>query len=174
MSKKINYMFTVKNKGGESAGKVLENEVPDFDWEEFKKLPLARVFAKKAYFEEVKKIMREIEEGRKNQTMECDLQSMESIIARSLKFTKEEISEWLDKRNWDKFPKLKNPEQLESLKERLLNLSRGSVIFEEELRKKYADYVAEVADKPTDVVADYLFSRLSLKSNWDDLDDHDL
>lgn len=169
MSKKINYKFTVKNKGGESAGKVLKSEVPDFDWEEFKNLPLARVFAKKAYFEEVKKIMREVEEGLKNQTMECDLQSMESIIARSLKFTKEEISEWLDKRNWDKFPKLKNPEQLESLKKRLLTLSRGPVHFEEESRKKYADYVAEVADKPTDDVADYLFSRLSLKSDWDDL-----
>lgn len=167
MSKKINYKFTVKNKGGESAGKVLESEVPDFDWEEFKKLPLARGFAKKVYFEEVRKIMREIEESRKNQTMECDLQSMESIIARSLKFTKEEISEWLDKRNWDKLPKLKNPEQLERLKKRLLSLSRGPVIFEEELRKKLADYVAEVADKPTDDVADYLFSRLSLKSDWD-------
>lgn len=114
--------------------------------------------------------MREVEEGLKNQTMECDLQSMESIIARSLKFTKEEISEWLDKRNWDKFPKLKNPEQLESLKKRLLTLSRGPVNFEEESRKKYADYVAEVADKPTDDVADYLFSRLSLKSDWDDID----
>lgn len=174
MSKKIIYKFTVKNKGGKSAGKVLENEVPDFDWEEFKKLPLAKVFAKKAYFEEVKKIMREIEEAQKNQTMECDLQSMESIIARSLKFTKKEISEWFDKRNWDKFPKLKNPELLESWKKRLLNLSQGSVIFEEESRKKYADCVAEVADKPTDDVADYLFSRLSLKSDWDDIDDLDL
>lgn len=170
MSKKMIYKFTVKNKGGESAGKVLVNEVPDFDWEEFKKLPLAIVFAKKAYFEKVKKIMREIEEDQKNQTMECDLQSMESIIARSLEFTKEEISEWFDKRNWDKFPKLKNPELLESWKKRLLALSRGPVFLEEESRKKYADYVAEVADKPTDDVADYLFSRLSLKGEWDGLD----
>lgn len=169
MSKKIIYKHTVKNKGGESAGKVLENEVPDFDWEEFKKLPLARVFAKKAYFKEVKKIIREIEEG-KNQTMECDLQSMESIIARSLEFTEKEISEWFDKRNWDKFPKLKNPEQLENWKKRLLALSRGPVFFGEESRKKYADYVAGAADKPTDDVADYLFSRLSLKSDLDDLD----
>lgn len=170
MSKKINYKFTVARKGGESAGKVFENEVPDFDWEEFKKLPLAKLFAKKAYFEEVKKIMREIEEDRKNQTMKCDLQSMESIIARSLKFTKEEISEWFDKRNWGKFPKLKNPEVLKGWKIGLLTLSQGPVVFGEESRKKYADYVAGAADKPTDDVADYLFSRLSLESDWDGLD----
>lgn len=170
MSKKINYKFTVKNKGGESAGKVLENEVPDFDWEEFKKLPLARVFAKKAYFEEVKKIMREIEEGLKNQTMECDLQSMESIIVRSIKFTQEDITEWFNKRNWNEFPKLKSTEQRERLRKMLLTLSRGPVLFDEERRTIYAHTVAKVADKPTDDVADYLFARLSLKNDWDGLD----
>lgn len=174
MSKKILYKFTVRNKGGKSAGMDLENEVPDFDWEEFKKLPLARVFAKKAYFEEILKIMREIN-GNENQTMDCDLQSMESVIARSLTFTKPEIREWFDKRNWDVdgFPEFKKPAALEKFKTALLTLSRGPVIFEEERRKKYANLVAKVADKPTDDVADYLFSRLSLKSDWDDLDDSD-
>lgn len=170
MSNKINYKFTVKNKGGKSAGKILENEVPDFDWEEFKKLPLAKIFAENAYFEEVKKIMREIEEGLKNQTMECDLQSMESIIVRSIKCTQEDISEWFTKRKWADFPKYKNTELGERFKKRLLSLSRGPVLFDEEQRKNYAHIVAKVADKPTDVVAEYLFSRLSLVSAFDDLD----
>lgn len=170
MSNKINYKFRVKNKGGESAGKILENEVPDFDWEEFKKLPLARIFAKNAYFEVIKKIMREIEEDLKNQTMECDLQSMESIIVRSIKFTQEDIAEWFTKRSWADFPKYKNTERGERLKKQLLSLSRGPVLFDEAQRKNYANIVAKVADKPTDDVADYLFSRLSLVSAFDDLD----
>ncbi len=172
MNKKIIYKFTVKNKGGESAGKVLEKEVPDFDWDEFKQLPLARVFAKKAYFEEIKKIIREIEEE-KNKTMECDLQSMESVVTRSIKFTKVEIGDWFDKRNWDGSPQLKNTKVLEGLKDQLLHLSQGGIIIEEDQRAKYANIVAKVADKPTDDVADYLFSRLSLKSDYD-VDDRDL
>lgn len=176
MSKKIIYKSTVRNKGGKSAGMDLENEVPDFDWEEFKKLPLARVFAKKAYFEEIIKIMRESAE-QKNQTMECDLQSIESVIARSLTFTKPEISEWFDRRNWGVDglpPELESTAARERFKAKLLTLSRGPVIFEEKQRKKYANLVAKVADKPTDDVADYLFSRLSLKSILDDLDDDSL
>lgn len=169
MSKKIIYKYTVKNKGGKSAGKVLENEVPDFDWEEFKKLPLADQFAKKAYLEALQKIMLDIEEE-KNQTMKCDLQSIESVIARSLKFTKAGIGEWFDKRNWDGFPKLENTKVRERFKAQLLSLSQGGIPIPEESRKKWANIVAKVADKPTDDVADYLFSRLSLKSDWDDLD----
>lgn len=170
MNNKIIYRHTVRNKGGESAGETIEKLVPDFDWDEFKNLPLARVFAKKAYFEEIKKIMREIEEGNKNQTVESDLQSMESVISRSLKFTKKEITDWFDERNFSEFKKLNNTKAREELKSLFLDCSKGSIVFEKKQRDKYANIIAKVADKPTDDIADYLFSRFSFESEFDEID----
>lgn len=174
MSQKIIFKYTVKDKGGKSAGKVIENVVPDFDWEEFKRLPLAKEFAKKAYFGEVKKIMRDIEEDRKNETMQSDLQSIESVITRSLKFTKVDISEWLKKRNWDECLKSTNIKTINAFKELALTCSQGGIMVDKDMRNHFAIIVSQVADEPKDDLADYLFSRLSLVCEVDDIDDCDL
>lgn len=174
MSQKIILKHTVKQKGGKSSGKVIENVVPDFDWEEFKCLPLAKEFTKKAYFAEVKKIIREIEEDNKNDTMPSDLQSIENVINRSLQFTKVEISEWLKKRNWDECQKSTNIKTINIFKKLALSFSQGEIVVDKDMRDNFAIIVAQVADEPTDDLAEYLFSRLSLANEMDDVDDCDL
>ncbi|MBF0128362.1 MAG: hypothetical protein HQL33_00045 [Alphaproteobacteria bacterium] len=90
-----------KRKNSLSGGKILEKDVPEFNWDEFKKLPNAETFAKKQYYASVRKIMREIEE-KKSKTDERDLSSMEYVIARSITYTKEELEKWFGDIDWQK------------------------------------------------------------------------
>jgi hypothetical protein len=153
--------FRVRNKGGKFAGQILEHSVADFDWAAFKNTPNAEAFAKKAYAAAAQKLVRELYEG-KNQTDDRHLQSMESLIARSLKFTRDEIVDWCDSRDWRR-AKFTIPAEkaIKTLKEHLPNLSSDDFGFPENLRIRAAEIVAEVADSKSDPVADYLFVKLS-------------
>ena len=161
--------FTVRKKGGPLGGQTLEHQVAEFDWLIFKNTPNAEAFVKKAYVAAAQKLVRELHEG-KNQTEEHHLQSMESLIARSLKFTREEIDDWCASRDWTpvKF-KIEAQKAISVLKEHLPGLSSSEFTFPEHLRTRAAEIVAEVADSKSDPVADYLFVKLSQEQKRDDL-----
>ena len=153
--------FRVRNKGGKLGGEILEHQVAEFDWSTFKNTPNAEAFVKKAYYAAAKKLVREIHEGNR-QTGDHHLQSMESLIARSLKFTREEIAEWCDSRDWGcaKF-KVETEKGIAVLKEHLPGLSSSEFRFPEKIRSRAAEIVAEVANINADPVANYLFSKLT-------------
>lgn len=161
--------FTVRNKGGKLGGQTIEHSVAEFDWPTFKNTPNAEAFVKKAYYAAAQKLVRDLHEG-KNQTEDHHLHSMESLVARSLKFTRDEIIEWCDSRDWTRAKFTTEPEKaIASLKEYLPNLSSSDFAFPERLRTRAAEIVAEVADSRADPVADYLFVKLSQEQKKDDL-----
>jgi hypothetical protein len=159
--------FTVRRKGGALGGQTLEHQVAEFDWPAFKNTPNAEAFVKKAYFAAAQKLIRELHEG-KSQTEEHHLQTMESLVARSLKFTREEIEEWCESRDWSTAKFTVEPSKaVRLLKEHLPNLSSSEATFPEHLRQRAAEVVAEVADSKSDPVADYLFVKLSQEQKKD-------
>ena len=170
MKNQITVSFRVRDKGGESGGKVLMRYVPAFDLTEFMKIPNAGEFVKKAYFAAVKRIIREVEE-KTNGTLESDLGSIEAIVTRSLTYTKEEISEWIASRDWTKAKGIKNLEKtLANIKKNLPLLARRENHYSKEESEVVADkIIAAVADNP-DPVADYIFSALTLPQSQGDID----
>lgn len=151
--------FTVRKRqsGSSVAGKTLEREVPAFDWEGFKRCPNAAEFAQKAYFQAVRDLVREEE---RQQYPSDSLHSMESVLTNSLSYTKKEIVEWIDSRDWDA-AKLKIPvdQATDILKKKLTKVSVVSAAEKDRL----AEIIASVADTP-DPIADYLYSRLTIMS----------
>jgi len=161
--------FTVRRKGGALSGQTIEHAVADFDWALFKNLPNAEVFVKKAYFSAAQRLVREIHEG-KSQSEEHHLQSMESLVARSLKFTKDEIADWCESRDWTKASFKAEPDKsIRLLTEHLPALSSSEFSFPQHLRTRAAEIVAEVADSKADPIADYLFVKLSQEQKKQDL-----
>jgi len=161
--------FTVRRKGGALGGQTLEHPVPEFEWHTFKNLPNAEAFVKKAYFAAAQKLVREINEG-KNSTDNHHLQSTESLIARSLKFTREEIEDWCESRDWSKAKFSGNPAKaIAFLTENLPLLSVNEGAFPQKLRSRAAELVASVADSKADPVADYLWVKLTQEPKHDDL-----
>ena len=169
MNDRIQVSFVVKNKGGLSGGKRLVGDAPAFNWEQFKNAPNAEEFVKKAYLSYVKKIIREIDE-RKNGTSVSDLASVESVIARSLSFTADEITAWIHARDWNKASQVKDIDKLMPfIKKKLPKLASRHNPFSKDDSDKLADKViAAVADKP-DPVADFLFSVLTLAKESEEL-----
>ncbi len=160
--------FTVRKKGGALSGQPIEHQVAEFDWGVFKNTPNAEGFVRKAYYAAAQKLVRELYE-RKNQTEEHHLQSMESLIARSLKFTREEIEEWCECRDWTRAKFKTDAEKaICRLKEHLPGLSSSEYAFPNNLRTRAAEIVAEVADSKSDPVADYLFVKLSQEQKYND------
>lgn len=158
--------FTVrKRKSGSSvAGKTLERAVPAFDWEDFKRCPNAAEFAQKAYFQAVRELVRE---EALQQFPADSLHSMESVLTNSLSYTKDEVTEWIDSRDWAS-AKLKMPTEqaTEILKKKLTKVSVVSAAEKDRL----AEIIASVADTP-DPVAEYLFSRLTIMSRQIEVSD---
>lgn len=163
--------FTVRRKGGVLAGQTIEHEVPKFDWQSFKNLPNAEEFVKKAYFAAAQKLVREIHEG-KNGTGEHHLQSMEALIARSLKFARVEIEEWCENRDWGNAGFVDEAERkIAFLKENLPLLSSNDAAFPEHLRKRAAEIVASIANIQTDPIANFLWVKLIQKPKKDEFFD---
>jgi hypothetical protein len=171
MSNRTTITFRVRDKGGPSGGKTVTHDAPAFDLESFMKTPNAEEFIKKAYIASVKKIVREIEE-KKNGSVTSDLDSTESVIARSLAFTKDDISEWIKTRDWERASQVKDMTKLlPHLEKHLPTLASRRNPFSPEDAAKLADKViASVADNP-DAIADFLFTTLttSRTSSDDDL-----
>lgn len=157
MKKTTVIKFTVRKRqiGSRVAGKTLEREVPAFDWESFKRCPNAAEFTQKAYFQAVRNLVRE--EAREQYPSDS-LDSMESVLTNSLSYTKDEIVEWIDSRDWGS-AKLKIPtdQAADILKKKL---TKVSVVNEAE-KDRLAEIIASVADTP-DPIAEDLFSRLTI------------
>lgn len=163
--------FTVRNKGGKLGGQTLQHDVAEFNWQTFKNTSNAEAFVKKAYVAAAQKLVRDIHEE-KNQTEVHHLQSMESLIARSLKFNKNEIEEWCESREWTraKFAAGVDPTKaIATLKTNLPALSNSDFGFPEHLRIRAAEIVAEIADTNSDPVADFLFVKLSQEQRGEEL-----
>jgi hypothetical protein len=162
MSNQTVVTFRIRDKGGPSAGKTISQLVPKFELADFIKTPNAEEFVKKAYYASVKKIMREVEE-KKNGSTVSNLQSTEAIVARSLTFSKEEISDWVKSRDWSRAVQVKNIEKIKAaMIKNLPQIAMRKNPFSPEIAERIADVVvAAVADSP-DPVADYLFSVLTL------------
>lgn len=163
----ITVSFRVRDKGGPSGGKTLSREVPPFDWEVFKNTPNAEEFVKKAYFAAVKKIIREIEE-RKNSSTASDLDSIETVIARTMSCTRGEIKDWIKTRDWSRANQVADiTKVLPDIEKRLPDLASRWNVFSPEYSAKLADKViAAVADKP-DPIADFLFTVLTTERTSD-------
>jgi hypothetical protein len=156
--------FIVRNKsGGKSGGKTMVGDVPAFDWESFKNTPNAEAFVKKAYFSEARKIIREINEGG-GRSAQHHLDSVENVIARSLRFTQIEIKDWCESRDWgrSKLP----PKSIEFLKKSLPLLATTEG-FQDHLREQAAQIIADVSDVGADPIADYLFTKITMERRSD-------
>jgi hypothetical protein len=153
--------FTIRRRGGEFAGHEYTYRVAAFDWELFKNTPNAEAFTKKAYYAAAQKLVRDMVEE-KPTTDEHHLVSMENLIARTLKFTKQEIIDWCESREWSlaKFT-IDSEKGVKIMKDNLPNLSSAEFAFPQKLRARAAEIVAEVADKDSDPIANYLFVKLS-------------
>lgn len=164
MQNRICVRFRVRDRGGSSANRTLENEAAEFDWVSFKNLPNAEEFVRRAYFATVKRFIREISEH-KNGTTKHSLLSMESVLARSLNFTRKEVEEWIDARDWtQQVFQIPHDEAIAILKKVLPKLtSPNAEPFTDTEREKLQLVISTVADVPTDAIADYLFIKLDQK-----------
>jgi HD-GYP domain-containing protein (c-di-GMP phosphodiesterase class II) len=161
---KITKSFTFKNSkdNGDLAGKTLSHTVPLFDWEKFKSASNAKLFIEKAFDAALQKLVREVHLC-KNGTRDVHLQSIESVIARSIKITKAEIEQWCRERDWNsaeiKMDKVKAAKLL--LEELPKYSSDDHVITNEEKRRRIAEIIAGVSDVNADPVAEYLWVKLT-------------
>jgi hypothetical protein len=155
--------FRVRDKGGTLGGKEITFQAPEFSLDEFLHAPNAEEFIKNAYKSAAKKIAREVEE-RKNGSVKADLASYEMIVARSLNFTKADITRWLQSRDWQRISLFKNPDGLRrSMENWLPNLAMRVNHWEPQASRNVAvKVVAALADKP-DPVAEYLFVVLTVE-----------
>ena len=152
---------TFPRKKGESD---LKESVPEFDWEEFKKLPLAREFVRKQFDQALHELVVDIHDA-KNGTTRNHLKTMQSVLARKHIATGEDRSNWLDRRDWSR---LKGQHQDPIAAERTIRsyamdmrANRDASHLSLDQRKKMADLVALLADKPEDVMADWLFEKFT-------------
>lgn len=162
MTTKTPIEFRVRNKGGQLAGRTLQCEIPEFDWATFKNLGNAEEFVRRQYYAAAKKLVREVCDGNLNGTDSHHLDTIETVVTRSLKFSKDEVLEWIETRDWsgEQF-KVPQEDALKTIKRNLLSLtSPKTASITPNLREKLQLIISNVADKPSDAVADYLFSRL--------------
>ena len=94
------FYFRKSKENAELAGTIQQHEVPEFNWEEFKNLPNAKLFVERCFNSFSQKLVRDVL-LEKNGTAEHHLQSIESVIARSIRFTKQEILDWCMTRDWE-------------------------------------------------------------------------
>jgi hypothetical protein len=163
MPSNISISFRVRQRanGGPTAGKTLIGEAQDFNLSEFLNAPNAEKFIRNAYLSEAKKIIRELDE-RKNGTVESDLTSYETVIARSLSFTQADVKEWIETRDWSRAKDVKNIEELQlALKKQLPAMASRSHPFTKEVAERLADKVIAVVADNEDPVADFLFTTLT-------------
>jgi len=167
MNNRATVSFRVKDKGGPSGGHTLSMSVPAFDWEGFKRTLNAEAFVRKAYFVEVRKIMREVKES-KNGTIESDLDSFETVVARALSFTKDDVKNWIKTRDWSKANQVRDISKVLPVIEKYLpDLATRQNQFSVEDSVKIAEkIIAAVADDP-DPIADFLFTALTTQRDQD-------
>ena len=103
-------------------------------------------------------------------TDEHHLISIENLIARTLKFTKQEVIDWCNSREWSsaKFD-IESEKGVKIMTDNLPNLISEEFSFPSKHRDRAAQIVAEVADKDSDPIANYLFVKLTQPEPEDEL-----
>ncbi|MDD5240587.1 MAG: hypothetical protein PHG47_02575 [Sulfuricella sp.] len=160
----IDIEFKVRDKGGKFGGQILAGKIQDFDWEEFKKCPNAEAFVGKAYIAAAKKQIRE--QADEGLFFSKNTLAMEDIVTDSITYRNDEIEAWAGARDWRKVSLKVSQEQIVQM---LLELSRDNISSNMTLKERLAEMVATLADKPTDPVADYLFSKLTSQNAKENL-----
>lgn len=142
----------------------LEERVPEFDWDAFKKLPLAREYVRKKYEETLRKLVVEIDSC-KNGTSRNHLKSIAAVLAREHVAKREEIADWLDARDWSildgQHPHPKTAEKTIRSYAMGIQANSDTSYLPLDQRRKMADLVALLADKSEDVMADWLFEKFA-------------
>jgi len=168
---KKTFKFKKSKNNGTLGGTTQEYLVPEFNWDEFKNLPSAELFVRRAYDSQVQKIVRDISRE-KGKSSGDNLQSIESVITRSLCFTKKDIEDWCKERNWEEAPLKGDREKgIQYLTERLPMLAvkdADNVFFTKERKERAANIIAEISDRKTDDISEYLWLKLTEKSSLDD------
>jgi len=138
--------------------------VPEFDWEVFKGLPLAREFCRKQYEAALHELAVEIH-LRKNGTSRNHLKSMRSVLARKHIAKDSDKLDWLNNRDWSR---LKGQHRDPDAAQRTI---RGYAMemrahgdaghSSADQRGKMADLVALLAGPSDDILADWLFEKFT-------------
>jgi len=169
---KKTFKFRKSKDNGKLRGTTQEYLVPKFDWDEFKNLPSAGLFVRRAYYSQVHKIVRDIL-LEKEKISADNIQSMESVITKSLYFTKKDIEDWCKERNWENATFSCDREKgIQNLTKRLPMLAvkdADYVFFTKEKKERASNIIAEVSDRKTDDISEYLWLKLTEKSSLDDL-----
>jgi hypothetical protein len=155
-----------RSNGSPVAGKMVSIVIPPFDWEAFKNTPNAQQFVKKAYIAEAKKQARIAAEKGVDSAPHI-IRTMEEFLLIGVRFSADEIKEWLKTRDWSK-AQFKKPEEGKKALEQYLPLvatDRGLDKLHLKWKSKAArdqvyGYVADIADHPDDPVADFIASSL--------------
>ena len=149
-----------RNKGGPDIVEV----VPEFDWEVFKGLPLAREFSRKQYEAALHKLVVEIRD-RKNGTSRNHLKSMRSVLARKHIVEASDKSTWLDSRDWSRLKgQHRDPDEAQRTIRRYamaMSAHGDAGYLSADQRGKMAELVALLADPSDDVLADWLFEKFT-------------
>lgn len=165
---KFSYRVRQRRNGSRLAGKTISIEIPSFEWDVFKNTPNAQEFVRRAYMAEAKKQARIAAE--KGGELTCPvICSMEEFLLAALRFTKSDIQEWLATRDWES-PDYNIPERSRALLKKVLpmvvtehGLDALHRQWSKEKRDKAYQYVADLADKPDDPVADFIGSKLTIE-----------
>lgn len=149
------FKFDVRNKGGLKGGQPIEGRIETFDWGRFRNLPGAEAFVRKAYIAQCRNSLRAaaIEKDRyPRSSTESIVPGMEQAILDALKQRKKQIDSWFASRKW----------AAAGVGEDMQRTIRHVVDHpgDQTLVDKARVWIAEVADKPTDLIADYLFLKL--------------
>jgi len=160
---KKTFKFRQTKNNGTLGGTNQEYLVPEFNWDEFKNLPSAELFVRRVYDSQVQKIVRDIllVNGKSSGD---NLQSIESVITRSLSFTKKDIEDWCKERNWEEAPLKGDREKaIQYLTEHLpmLAVNDAACVFNKEGKERAANIIAEISDRKTDDISEYLWLKLT-------------
>lgn len=159
----IEKTYLTKSTSKNPQRKIITQQVPKFDWDKFKLLPNAADFVEKFYDQLTTQMMREVAEV-KNGTTKEHLNSMESIIARAIMFTTQDIEEWCDEQDWQSVGITQD--RVSNIKKHLssFGMRSGGANAERSIsldkRKKLAERIMQVVGKG-DRLADWLFTRLT-------------
>lgn len=173
IKKGFRFRNTKENK--QYAGKSIEVEVPEFDWDEFIKTPLVREFVEKQYYKVVNRLVKEATLDRNSTTCQ-DYSTFESIIMRDLQLTQAEIRKWLESRDW-KMSEFKNLEKAKNFWiEKIPCLSRqnGWELFPNNKdRQKIAEKILRwVVSEDDEYIADFLIQKLAVQNPADEIDNY--
>ena len=162
ISRKFKFRKTKDNR--EIGGTEQEYQVPLFDWDKFKNLPNSELFVRNAYYSLVQKLVRDILLGEINGTSENNIQSMESVIARSFNFKKNDIEQWCKSRDWANSTLQNQDKNIPILIQELPKYAISDHVIQDiKVRTRLAEIIAEIADRKTDDIAEFLWVKLTQK-----------